>query len=208
MPTPGGNATINKAYWESKVTGANLNQLPWDTPRPSEADLAEYLPAESNPFGDRQPSVLVPKGVITAYVMLHHRGFQPAPASDVQTTMLYRVVTKWQGKASTAWLTGNVGWTAAIAKLLTDGTNPALPAGWVLADTANPRHSPADDVSAGSPAVATFDVDLSAVKDKALVLLVAVVHSANDNVSLAEAPLRDLTLASPHVAVRSILVRT
>jgi hypothetical protein len=46
------------------------------------------------------------------------------------------------------------------------------------------------------------------VKDKALVLLVAVVHSVNDEVSLTELPLRDLTLASPHVAVRSVLVRT
>jgi hypothetical protein len=105
-------------------------------------------------------------------------------------------------------LTGNVGWTAAIAALLKNGTNPALPAGWILADTANPRHSPVDDVLAGSPAAATFDVDLSTVKDKGLVLLVAVVHSVNDEVSLTELPLRDLTLASPHVAVRSVLVRT
>lgn len=95
-----------------------------------------------------------------------------------------------------------------MANLLTDGTNPVLPAGWVLADTADPRHSPATDTAAGSPAVATFDVNLSTVKDKALVLLVAVVHSANDHVSLTELPLRDLTLASPHVAVRSVQVRT
>jgi hypothetical protein len=208
VPTPGGNATINKTYWESKVTGANLTRLPWDTPRPTEADLAEYLPAEANPFGDRQPSVLVPRSVLTAYVMLHHRGAAVASSGDVQTTLLYRVVASWQGKASTAWLPGNVGWTAAIATLLTDGTNPALPAGWVLADTTNPRRSPATDAVAGSPAVATFDVDLSTLADKALVLLVAVVHSANDHVSVTESPLRDLTLASPHVAVRSVLVRT
>ncbi len=208
VPTPGGNATINKAYWESKVTGANLTQLPWDTPRPSEADLAEYLPAESNPFGDRQPSVVVPPGTLTAYVLLHHRGATPAASADVQVTLLYRVVSKWQGKASTAWVTGNVGWTAAIAKLLEDGTPPPPFAPWLLADTTTPRHSPVDDVLAGSPTVATFDVDLGAVKDKQLVLLVAVVHSANDHVTLTEAPLRDLTLASPHVAVRSVLVRT
>jgi hypothetical protein len=208
VPTPGGNATINKTYWESKVTGANLTRLPWDTPRPTEADLAEYLPAEANPFGDRQPSVLVPRSVLTAYVMLHHRGAAVASSGDVQTTLLYRVVSSWQGKASTAWLPANVGWTAAIAKLLTDGTNPALPAGWLLADTTNPRRSPASDAAAGSPAVAAFDVDLSTLADKALVLLVAVVHSANDHVSVTESPLRDLTLASPHVAVRSVLVRT
>jgi hypothetical protein len=50
-------------------------------------------------------------------------------------------------------------------------------------------------------------VNLGAVKDKAVVLLVAVVHSANDAVSLSELPLRALALASPHVAVRSVLVR-
>jgi hypothetical protein len=207
VPTPGGTATITKAYWESKVTGVNINRLPWDTPQPAEADLAEYLPAEANPFGDQQPSVLVPRGVITAYVMLHHRGATPAATADVQTTLLYRVVPSWHGKASTAWLPGAVEWTASIADLLTDGTNSALPAGWVLADMADPRHSPATDTAAGSPAVTTFDVDLSTVKDKALVLLVAVVHSANDHVSLTELPLRDLTLASPHVAVRSVQVR-
>jgi hypothetical protein len=62
-------------------------------------------------------------------------------------------------------------------------------------------------VAAGAPAVTTFDVNLGAVKDKAVVLLVAVVHSANDAVSLSELPLRALALASPHVAVRSVLVR-
>jgi hypothetical protein len=209
VPTPGGTATITGAYWESKVTGVNLNQLPWDTRQPTEADLAEYLPAEANLFGDKQPSVLVPPGKITAYVMLHHRGAEPAARVDVQTTLLYRVVPSWQPKAtSTAWLPDPVGWTAAIANLLTDGTNPALSDEWKLADRDNPSHSPATDTAAGSPAVATFDVDLSAVKNKALVLLVAVVHSANDHVSLTELPLRDLTLASPHVAVRSVQVGT
>jgi len=208
VPTPGGTATITGTYWESKVTGVNLNQLPWDTRQPTEADFAEYLPAEANLFGDGQPSVLVPRGVITAYVMLHHRGATPAATADVQTTLLYRVVSSWQGKASTAWLPDPVGWTAAISDMLTDGTQPVLPAGWVPADTAHPRHSPAADAAAGWPAVATFDVDLSTVEDKALVLLVAVVHSAHDHVSLTELPLRELTLASPHVAVRSVQVRT
>jgi hypothetical protein len=208
VPTPGGTNTITKPYWDSKVTGTNLARLPWDSPQPTEADLIEYLPAEANPFGDRQPSVLVPKGVLTAYIVLHHRGATPAAAADVQTTLLYRVVPSWQGKASTAWLTGNVGWTAAIRDLLVNGTTPALPAGWLLADPGNPRHTPASDVAAGSPAIATFDVNLGTVKDKAVVLLVAVVHSANDAVSLTELPLRDLALASPHVAVRSVLVRS
>jgi hypothetical protein len=209
VPTPGGTATITKAYWESKVTGPNLDRLPWDTLRPTEADLVEYLPAESNPFGDRQPSVLVPRGVLTCYVQLHHRGGVPAAAADVQATLLYRPVTSWQTKGSTAWLPGAVGWTAAIGTLLTDGTAPgALPGGWLEADTGNPRHAPAAETAAGSPAIVSFDVNLGAVKDNTLVLLVAVVHSANDHVSLTELPLRDLTLASPHVAVRSVLVRT
>ena len=122
-------------------------------------------------------------------------------------TLLYRVVSKWQGKASTAWVTGNVGWTAAIAALLKNGTNPALPAGWILADS-QPRHSPVDDsgrVLAGGGHVRRRPQH---VKDKGLVLLVAVVHSVNDDVSLTELPLLFSTLASPHVAVRSVLVRT
>jgi len=58
------------------------------------------------------------------------------------------------------------------------------------------------------PAAATFDVNLGTVSDSSLVLLVAVVHSAGDHMSLTELPRRDLVLSSPHVAVRSVLVRT
>ena len=125
VPTPGGIATITKAYWESKVTGANLTRLPWDTPRPTEADLVEYLPAEIEPV--RRPAAERARAPRRAdlYVMLHHRGAAPAAQSDVQTTLLYRVVAGWQAKASAAWLPATVGWTAAIATLLKDGTHPA-----------------------------------------------------------------------------------
>ena len=180
--------TITKAYWESKVTGANLDRLPWDTPRPSEADLVEHLPAEMNPFGDRQPSVLVPRGVLTCHVMLHHRGAAPAASSDVQATLLYRVVAGWQARASAVgWLPGPVGWTAAIATLLTDGTHAGA-----ARRLAPRRHRHAATLAGRrrrrrrrrpSPPSTS---NLGTVNDSSLVLLVAVVHSANDHVSLTE----------------------
>lgn len=205
-----GKTIINAAFWQSIVTGANAARLPWDTPVPTEADLAEYLPAETAPFGTDRPSVVVPKGRLTAYVMLHHRGAAAAPSTGVQATLLYRTVPHWQGKKSVDWLTDPVGWTDAITALLTNGTAPSLGVVWKLAQTgAEARQSPAADVAAAMPSVATFEVDLSGaeIKDKTLVVLVAVVHSAADPVALTDVPLRQLVLSSPYVAVRSVAIK-
>jgi hypothetical protein len=150
----------------------------------------------------------VPRAVLTAYVVVHHRGVNPAGAGDIQATLLWRPITTWQTLASTAWATGNVGWTAAITALLTDGTPPGAIAPWRLADTASPRHTAGADAIAGAPAVVTFDVDLSTVANGSLVLLAAIIHSANDHVTIAESPIDQLTRSSPHVAVRSVVVRT
>jgi hypothetical protein len=208
VPIVGGAAQITKAYWESIVTGANLIRTPWDTKDPTEADLVEYLPAETNIYADREPGGTVPRSVLTAYVVIHHRGASPAAAGDIQATLLWRAVPKWQAMASTAWATENVSWAASVTSLLTDGTPPAALGQWHLADTASQRHGPGASAIAGSPAVVTFDVDLSTVANGSLVLLAAVVHSANDHVTINEAPIDQLTRSSPHVAVRSVVVRT
>ena len=141
-------------------------------------------------------------------MLVHHRGFPAAPAGDVQVTLLHRLVPKWHGKKSVDWLPGAVGWTAAIAALLQNGTNPALPAGRRLADTTTPRRSPAVAVAAGAPQAVSFDVDLgTGIKKGTLAILVAVVHTTADAVALSEVPLRQLTLDRRHVAVRSVLLR-
>ena len=207
-PTPGAKTTIDKPFWQSIVKAPNLTQLPWDGPQPTEADLVEFLPAETKSLAVDDASVMVPMGVVTAEVVVHHRGFPAAPANDVQVTMLYHLVPQWQTKKSVNWLPGAVGWTAAITALLKNGTVPVLPAGWHLADTGTPRSNPGADVAAGAPSVASFDLDFSTgIKRGTLALLVAVVHSTADAVTLSEVPLRQLTLDRRHVAVRSVLLK-
>ena len=89
--------------------------------------------------------------MLSAYVVVHHRGANPAAAGDIQATLLWRPIATWQTLASTAWATGNVGWTAAITTLLTDGTPPGAITPWRLADTASSRHSAGADAIAGAP---------------------------------------------------------
>jgi hypothetical protein len=208
-PVVAGRPRLTAGVWNAVVTGANLGRLPWDTPAPSEADLIEYVPPAPTVGADNQPSVDVIRGQVTVHVLLHNRGFPDQAHGDVQVTLLWRRITGWAGKASAAWLPTNVGWTAGITNLLTTGAVPALTGGWQLADPANPRRSPATDLSVGTPRSVSFDVNLGGAGAPAgsLLLLVAVAHAVRDPVVLAEAPLRQLTLDRHHVAVRSVRVR-
>jgi hypothetical protein len=208
-PVVAGRPRLTAGVWNAVVTGANLGRLPWDTPAPSEADLIEYVPPAPTVGADNQPSVDVIRGQVTVHVLLHNRGFPDQAHGDVQVTLLWRRITGWAGKASAAWLPTNVGWTAGIINLLTTGAVPALTGGWQLADPANPRRSPATDLSVGTPRSVSFDVNLGGAGAPAgsLLLLVAVAHAVRDPVVLAEAPLRQLTLDRHHVAVRSVRVR-
>ncbi|MGI8759491.1 MAG: hypothetical protein ACR2K0_09320, partial [Acidimicrobiales bacterium] len=207
-PTPAGVTTIDRPFWQSIVKAPNLTRLPWDTAQPTEADLAELLPLETTAVSVDTPSVQMPMGIVTAEVLLHHRGHPAAAAAGVQVTLLRRLVPKWQTKKSSDWLPDPIGWTAAVTALLKNGTAPTLPTGWRLADTATPRRNPAADVAAGAPQIASFDLDLATGIEKGtLVILAAVVHAPGDPVTLAEAPLRQLALDRRHVAVRSFILR-
>ena len=209
VPRPAGVTTITPAYWNSIVQPPNLDQTPWDTPDPMEADLAELLPTETTAVSTDKPSVEVPRGGLTVHVLVHHRGHPPAARASVQVTLLRRLVPKrLMTKKSVDWLPDPVGWTAAVTNLLRNGTAPTLPTGWQLADPANGRRNPVADVAAGAPQVATFNVQLgTSIKSGTLVMLAAVVHDPADPVSLGDAPLRQLALDRRHVAVRSVVVR-
>ena len=56
------------------------------------------------------------------------------------------------------------------------------------------------------PGIASFALDLTAVPQDRLVLLVAVLRAGADDVALAPAPLRDLVLANANLAVRSLRI--
>jgi hypothetical protein len=65
---------------------------------------------------------------------------------------------------------------------------------------------PAAAVAAGEPQAVSFDVDFTGAATGSLFVFVAVVSSEKDPVSLVELPLRNLTLANHHVAVRSVRI--
>jgi hypothetical protein len=203
-PLAGGKRAVTAAFWNTVMTPANVNgALPWDAPRPSEADLIEWLPTVGGTNVDA-PSWTVPAGPVTVQVMVHDRGFPASPKDKVKVALLQFAVGKWVGKKAGAWAPGNVGWTAAIDAFLNSNVAPSLPVGWSLVP-AGAGSVPAAEVAAGSPQAVSFDTTLAGPAGT-LYLLVVVVWSDKDKAGLTEQSLRDLTLNDHHVAVRSVSV--
>ena len=88
--------------------------------------------------------------------------------------------------------------------LRSGGAAPVLPDGWTFAEVAAPVRTPAADVDARLPRAVTFNVDFSALHKPARVLLLAVVHSDVDPVTLPNQSLQALVLGTRFVALRSI----
>jgi len=112
----------------------------------------------------------------------------------------------------TTWFGGNVNWTAAVNQVLNsgDGKTATVPdAGWsFVLGKANESHRvtlTGQTLDAAHSAVASFDLDLSALKVNTLVLLVAIIRSA-DPVALAADTLQNLALNNANVAVRSLRI--
>src|ERR1700733_8938748 len=115
---------------------------------------------------------------------------------------------------TTTWFKDPVPWTAAVNEVLNnaDGkTAQAMTAGWrfVLGSAAQPHRialtgQTLDSTHSG---IATFDLDLTGLKQNTVVLLVAIIRAGTtpaDDIALAAAKLPDLALTSPNVAVRSL----
>ena len=205
-PLVSGKRTINGAFWDTVMSAANVASLPWDGARPSEADLLEWLPDIDDARPIDVPSTSMPAGPATVQILLHDRGFPAVAPADVRVALLRKTIGPWKGTKSNAWAAGNVGWTTAVRNFLTSsGAAPTLADGWQVV-TSSPSAVPLAPVTAGSPQAVSFDTDFTGTANDSLVLLVAVVSSSKDEVAMAEAPLRDLTLANHHVAVRSVRI--
>jgi hypothetical protein len=82
------------------------------------------------------------------------------------------------------------------------------PAGWTFVDPARPARRPTRDAAAASPAVVTFDADLTADAVGTDLVLLALVHHRAEPVTIAAAGLRDVVLGSTHAAARTVRIRS
>jgi hypothetical protein len=209
-------AQIDQTFWETHMQGPNATAEPWGIGPPTEADLYEYTPSLSEGDAARTSCDLKPEAC-RVDIVVHHRGLGTRDGADVRVTLL-----QWIDPASPAaavfsdastWFSGDVPWTADVNQVLNsaDGAAPGpLTDGWSFVgstDDTRRQALPGQTLDPLNPGVATFDLDLSSVANDTVVLLVAVVRAGAD-IALAAAPLQQLTLNNPQVAVRSVRVST
>lgn len=223
MPAPPFSANIvcvDTALWNANMSGAAATAEAWDTPVPTEADLYELSASLSE--GDvAQASASLSRRKAKIDIVVHHRGLQQRDGANVRVTLLKWIdpkktnAAKWND--ATTWFAGNVNWTAAVNQVLNsaDGKTATVPdAGWsfVLGTGASQSHrvtlggQTLDTAHAG---IASFDLDLSALKVNTLVLLVAVIRAGTtpaDDVALTADTLQNLALNHANLAVRSLRV--
>ena len=206
---PGSHAQPNRvtlARWNAIVgSGAAFPDAyadPWNGASPTEADLIELVVDRGAPVGSTASMGL---GRVHARVdvQVHHRHTTPVPANQVRVTLLMRDVS---GTADPAWATLAAAWTVPVQTLLRNGgALPTLADNWAFADATQAVRSPTADVDARVSRVVAFEVDFSALPAAvSTVLLVAVVHSDVDQVTLAAGNLQSVVLNDRWVALRSI----
>jgi hypothetical protein len=215
-PLPALNmAQIDKPFWDQHMKAPHATAEPWGAGPPTEADLHEYTP-ELREGDPGRTSCELQAAPCKVDVVVHHRGLAVRAGADVRVTLLKWIDPKKKNKASfsdpSTWFTGDVPWTAAVNEVLNSASGAApgpLTAGWSFVGSTNATRrvtltgQTLDPLNAG---VATFDLNLSGLKNDTVVLLVAVVRAGGD-IALNAAPLQQLILNNPQVAVRSVRVR-
>jgi hypothetical protein len=212
---------INKAFWELSMNAPNAATAePWGTAIPTEADLAEY--AASLTEGDLvNTSCSLPPRPAKVDIAVHRRGLDAMDGANVRVTLLKWIDPKTKNKAKwndrTTWFSGNVPWTGAVNDVLNSAagtTAQTFAAGWSFVGTTNAtrrRTLTGQTLDPTHSGIATFDLNLSGLKNNTVVLLVAVIRAGTspaDNLALTAATLEDLAMTSPNVAVRSVRIIT
>jgi hypothetical protein len=217
----GNGRVVTAELWNHADVQAGFWADPWAEGGPTEADLVERVVgmATPRPGGAGGTAIsnaavspcssALPAGRARVEVCVHHRGLVPAPVAGVAVLLLRRTLpadpATWLGQPTLGALPG-LG--AAMQAALAGGgagALPAFPAGWALADLANPVRTPPTAVSAGLAGVVGFAVDLTADAGAFVLLLAVVAHGPGTPV-LAGADLRELVRRSPQVAARTVHV--
>jgi len=200
---------ITAPRWTDVVTPANVFADPWDGNEPSEADLLELIvePIQSSDLTVGPPAIsLVPPRKINVDVLVHCRDSRPVAAGDVRVALLRRQLAD---QAIEPVIPIAAEWKDKLVQLMGGGVPAAFPDGWELADPFRTRQ-PGSDVDARTPRAVTFNVNFTNTQPHTRWLLLAVVHSVPDPVTVASLVgdnLTDLVLNSHQVAGRVLEVR-
>lgn len=213
---------ITRAFWNTIVSGAHALAEPWGTGVPTLVELLDMKPALAEGTLNAASCTLPPQPC-QVDVAVHHRGLNARAGADVRVTLL-----KWLdprpnkradpdhmvlGTGDRQWpFAAAVPWTAAVTAMMNsaDGASAALTAGWSYVGTTNAtrrRTLAGQTLLPLEPGIATFDVDFTGLANNRLVMLVAVIRAGTGLLALPAAPLRELALGQPTVAVRSVRVR-
>jgi hypothetical protein len=220
VPPPGvpNQVSIDAAFWNTHMTAPHETADPWGAGTPTEADLIE-LTASLTEGQVARTSCSLPKATAKVDIVVHHRGLEPVDGANVRVTLLRWIDPRTAGRAlwndSTTWFSGDVPWTTAVNELLNSASGVTLETfgnGWAFVGSPPPARRvtlAGQTLEPMSSGIATFAIDLSGLRTNEVVLLAAVIRtgtSVADDISLAPAPLGELALTSPFVAVRSMRV--
>ena len=214
-PSAPNRVSIDQAFWNTQMVAPHDSADPWGTGPPTEADLLELTaPLSEGDVG--LTSMWLNKVVSKVDVVVHHRGLGTVDGSDVRVTLLRWIDPRAAGWAQwgdhRTWFSGDVPWTAAVNEVLNASsatTSETFADGWSFVGSnaaARRKTLTGQTLEPLNSGVATFDLDLTGVRDDDVVLLVAVVRHGSD-IALGPASLEELVLTNPSVAVRSLRVR-
>lgn len=210
---------IDKTFWNATMVAPHSSADPWDTVIPTEADLHEL--SATLVEGDlTETSCTLPAQKLEVDIVVHHRGLDAVDGNDVRVTLLRwsDPQTKNAAKSNdqTTWFKDDVAWTDAVNEVLNnaDGkTSKTVDSGWkFVLGSASQSHRvtlTGQTLDSTHSGIATFDLDLTGVKQNTVVLLVAIIRAGTapaDDIALAPDKLWELALTSRNVAVRSLRV--
>lgn len=214
---------VTRAFWNTTVSAVHALAEPWGTGVPTLVELLDMKLALAEGSLDAASCTMPPRPC-QVDIVVHHRGLNARAGADVRVTLLKWLDPRPSQRADPAHMvlgTGNrqwpfaaaMPWRAAVTAMMNspDGASAALTAGWSYVGTTNAtrrRTLAGQTLLPLEPGIATFDVDLTGVANNRLVMLVAVIRAGNAPLALPAAPLRELALGQPTVAVRSVRVRT
>ena len=192
----------------------------WVGGTPTEADVATHSPLVNTigPAANRIRAQRVTAATHSTFVLVHHRHTRPVPAAETKVVLVKRRMSVAEGDGGDIVL--SAAWKAAIVDLLINAQNVDLDNHWKRADAAennnpatnavtatNTVKNPAGPIEARMPRAASFNLNLAAASAGQRYLLLAIVSSSRDPLTVAKLAggnVNDIVLNCSHVCARVV----